>query len=158
MDDLNVNKVISIKRLIDIARGLGPAEMGLPRQDGAEHSDKLAAYVGGIVDLLVNAADLSTSSVDAMTEAVSEPPPSQTGLSEADLDMTMRATFLPKPDRYSPELPVIEIGGILVFVYIKDQQLRVSVSLDTTDEALMHGPDHLVPMQIDVGDTTVFEA
>lgn len=103
------------------------------------------------------AAGLPQDFYEVVTEEVTEQC-SEAGLSESDLDLAMRATFLPKPNRYGPELPAIEIGGILVFVYVKDGKLRVSVSLDTTDEDLLHGPDKLVPMQIDVQNDTVFEA
>jgi len=83
--------------------------------------------------------------------------PDATCLSEADLDLTMAAEFTPMTDRYGPGLPVVTLAGIQVYTYIEDGRLRVSVSLDTTDEVMLHGPDRLVPMQIDVQNDTVFE-
>lgn len=148
------DRTVTVGKLIELARELGPDGKGLAREGSGEYNSE---YTRGIVNLITDAAMLPVDSFNEVTEAVTEHV-SEAGLSESDLDFTMRATFLEKPDRYGPELPVIEIGGILVFVYIKDGRLHVSVSLDTTDKALMHGPDHLVPMQIDVQDDTVFEA
>jgi hypothetical protein len=55
--------------------------------------------------------------------------------------------------------PAIEVGGVLVFAYLKDGLLRVSVDLDTVDPKWMTGPEGegRVPMRICVQGATVFE-
>lgn len=81
------------------------------------------------------------------------------GLDESDLDATMAASFLPMTDRYGPALPCVVIEGVQVYVYVKDGRLRVSVDLDTAGEgSLVASEDECVPMRIDVGVDTVFEA
>jgi hypothetical protein len=59
-------------------------------------------------------------------------------------------------------LPALEMGGVMVFVYLDSDsdELHVSVDLDTVDERLVrHGtPDKTVPMHITVQGDTVFRA
>ncbi|MFB6984536.1 hypothetical protein [Streptomyces sp. NPDC056304] len=59
-------------------------------------------------------------------------------------------------------LPVLELGGVLVFVYFDPEsaELQVSVDLDTVDQRLVRHdePDETVPMHITVQGDTVFHA
>ncbi|WP_435060338.1 hypothetical protein [Streptomyces sp. bgisy060] len=59
-------------------------------------------------------------------------------------------------------LPALELGGVLVFVYLDPEsaELRVSVDLDTVDQRLVRhdDPDETVPMHITVQGDTVFRA
>ncbi|MFE4579705.1 hypothetical protein [Streptomyces chartreusis] len=54
-------------------------------------------------------------------------------------------------------LPCIEVAGILVFSYLDADRgaVRVSVHLDTAAEELV-GADTTVPIEVEIGDTTVF--
>lgn len=59
----------------------------------------------------------------------------------------------------SPDgLPAIEVAGVLVFAYIKDGYLRVSVDLDTVESWLLtdESGELLVPIRIAVGDEDVW--
>lgn len=57
-------------------------------------------------------------------------------------------------------LPAIEVAGVLVFTYVKDGRLRVSVDLDTPAPQLMGDPDGhgggLVPITVTIQGHTVF--
>ena len=56
-------------------------------------------------------------------------------------------------------LPCVEVAGALVFVYVKDGELVISVDLDTVDANLSRSdPDRTVPIRVHVGDTEVFHA
>ncbi|OEJ23003.1 hypothetical protein AR457_38030 [Streptomyces agglomeratus] len=59
-------------------------------------------------------------------------------------------------------LPALEMGGVLVFVYLDSDstELRVSVDLDTVDQRLVRhdDPDETVPMHITFQGDTVFRA
>lgn len=60
-------------------------------------------------------------------------------------------------------LPAVEVAGVLVFAYVKDGELRVSVDLDTArhpDGPFMIIPGHEdeVPMVITVQGVPVFSA
>lgn len=59
-------------------------------------------------------------------------------------------------------LPALQLGGILVFVYLDSEsaELRVSIDLDTVDQRLVRhdDPDETVPMHITVQGGTVFRA
>lgn len=59
-------------------------------------------------------------------------------------------------------LPALELGGVLVFVYLDSgfAELRVSVDLGTVDQRLVRhdDPDETVPMHITVQGGTVFRA
>ncbi|MFI9771852.1 hypothetical protein ACIHJG_34060 [Streptomyces sp. NPDC052415] len=56
-------------------------------------------------------------------------------------------------------LPVLELGGVFVFVYLDpvSAELLVSVDLETVDQRLVR-PDETVPMHITVQGDTVFRA
>ncbi|MFI5864588.1 hypothetical protein [Streptomyces sp. NPDC051546] len=75
------------------------------------------------------------------------------------------ARFWPVEDTGSDgedTLPAMEMGGVLVFVYLdaESSELRVSVDLDTVDQRLIRhdDPDETVPMHITVQGDTVFRA
>lgn len=70
-------------------------------------------------------------------------------------------TFMPADPKDETTLPMVEIGGIQVYVYMDDERhLRVSVDLDTVDEQVfpLYGDQAQVPMTITVQGDTVFEA
>ncbi|GAA3751370.1 hypothetical protein [Micromonospora maritima] len=54
--------------------------------------------------------------------------------------------------------PAIEVAGVLVFLYIKDGKVQVSVDLDTAIPEVTFGPDRDVPLHITVQGQTVFDA
>ncbi|MEU9191053.1 hypothetical protein AB0D14_42500 [Streptomyces sp. NPDC048484] len=86
--------------------------------------------------------------------------PLNLSLSDADACAMANSSALFHPQE-SPDdegLPCIEIGGILVFVYLDADRgaVRVSVHLDTTDEQLVRA-DGTVPMQVEIEDATVFD-
>lgn len=74
----------------------------------------------------------------------------------ADDAFNHAARFLPADPEDPTRLPCIEVAGVQVYAYIRDGVLRVSVHLDTTDEALLR-PDNTVATRVIVGDRTVFE-
>jgi hypothetical protein len=57
-------------------------------------------------------------------------------------------------------LPAVEVAGVLVFAYVRDGKLIVSVDLDTPDPQLMPSRDAngdgLVPMEITIQGKPVF--
>jgi hypothetical protein len=78
----------------------------------------------------------------------------------AERQLNLAATFLPAvTDPEAMTLPAVEIAGILVFAYVKDGVLRVSVDLDTAGESdFWCDPETAVPMQLTVQGHTVYEA
>jgi hypothetical protein len=72
----------------------------------------------------------------------------------AERAVNLAAEFLPARAEESMSLPAVRIGSVLVFAYIKDGLLRVSVDLDDADDMEVNGE---VPMRICVGGDTVFK-
>jgi hypothetical protein len=68
-----------------------------------------------------------------------------------------RVSFLPAASE--DEKPCMQVAGALVFAYVRDGALVVSVDLDTAEPGTfaMYG-DSCVPVQVTVQGTTVFEA
>lgn len=68
------------------------------------------------------------------------------------------ARFLPQAGEDSR--PCIEVGGAVVFAYVRDGVLVVSVDVDTASAAVfdVYGADRCVPVRVNVGDSVVFEA
>jgi hypothetical protein len=57
--------------------------------------------------------------------------------------------------RGEDERPAVEVAGALVFAYVRDGTLRVSIDLDTADE-LAQGPQRLVPVTVTVQGHVVY--
>lgn len=72
----------------------------------------------------------------------------------AERAVNLAAEFLPARAEEDLSLPAVRIGSVLVFAYIKDGLLRVSVDLDDAGDMEVNGG---VPMRICVGGETVFE-
>jgi hypothetical protein len=71
--------------------------------------------------------------------------------------MNERVSFLPAANE--DEKPCMQVAGALVFAYVRDGALVVSVDLDTAEPGTfaMYG-DNCVPVHVTVQGTTVFEA
>lgn len=75
-------------------------------------------------------------------------------MAASDDKLNRAARFLPMEAEDELSLPCIEVAGVLVFLYVKDGVVRVSVDLDTAELADSKG---LVPLEVTVQGTTVFE-
>jgi hypothetical protein len=70
-----------------------------------------------------------------------------------------RVSFLPMTNE--DEKPCMQVAGALVFAYVQDGALVVSVDLDTVEPGAfaVYGPDgDCVPVQVYVGSDRVFDA
>ncbi|MFI9825266.1 hypothetical protein ACIHFC_33235 [Streptomyces sp. NPDC052013] len=78
---------------------------------------------------------------------------------EACAEANSSAVFHAQEGPDDEGLPCIEIAGVLVFAYLDADRgaVRISVHLDTADEALVQD-DGTVPVQVDVEDATVFDS
>ena len=63
------------------------------------------------------------------------------------------ATFTPQSDEFT--VPSITVAGAMVFVYVKDGELVVSVDLDEASDEITTDND-TVPMRINVQGNEVF--
>jgi len=65
-----------------------------------------------------------------------------------------------EPDGETQRYPCIEIGEVQVYAYVRDGGLVVSVHLDGASGGVfaLYGADRCVPVTINVGDATVYEA
>jgi hypothetical protein len=86
-------------------------------------------------------------------------------VSESDRAVNAAAVFHPFAvhDDGTQALPAVEVAGVLVFAYVQDGQLRVSVDLDTAAGpggpfTVVPGREDEVPMTITVQGTPVFSA
>lgn len=70
------------------------------------------------------------------------------------------AEFLPAGNIGTDQekLPAVKVAGCLVFAYVEDGQLRVSVDLDDAGEFWQSDQSDCVPMTIRVQGDTVFAA
>lgn len=77
----------------------------------------------------------------------------------ADRRANERASFLPMTT--DDEKPCVQVAGALVFAYVENGALVVSVDLETAESGTYakYGPDRdLVPVRVNVGSDPVFEA
>lgn len=73
--------------------------------------------------------------------------------------MTLAATFAVDDEHENASYAYVGIGGAVVFTYVKDGVLHVSLHLEDVEEPL-RGPtdEDCVPIEINVGGTVVFAA
>ncbi|MEU8310330.1 hypothetical protein AB0C84_42850 [Actinomadura sp. NPDC048955] len=78
-------------------------------------------------------------------------------LGEEGCDRANRSAVF-HPVRSEDELPAIEVGGVLVFLYLDhdEEAVRVSIHLDTADGQLVR-PDGTVPLQVHCEDGVIFD-
>lgn len=69
--------------------------------------------------------------------------------------LNLSATFLPMVATEPATLPCLVIGGVQVYAYVKDGELRVSLNYDTADKYLL-GSEERVPTRINVNGRDVF--
>jgi hypothetical protein len=77
-------------------------------------------------------------------------------MTEKERAANLAAEFMPmNPDPETGSLPAVKVAGCLVFAYVKDGLLRVSVDLDDASE---YWPGECTPMRLSVQGNPVFEA
>ncbi|MEU0228225.1 hypothetical protein ABZ177_28300 [Streptomyces sp. NPDC006284] len=127
---------------------------GVPHRPPADDRTAVDAYYGPVEDR--GDEDYTLRAYDVLRH---ENGPHSLSLSDgrACAEANSAAVFHPMEGPEDEGLPCIEIAGVLVFAYLDadTRVVRVSVHLDTTDEQLLQA-DGTVPMQVDVGNTTVF--
>jgi hypothetical protein len=76
-----------------------------------------------------------------------------------DAEVIFRPGLEPMLAGDPPDYPCIEIGGVQVYVYVKDGDLRVAVHFDGADPEVW-GEDKCIPIKIDLtgGDPYLYEA
>lgn len=70
-----------------------------------------------------------------------------------------QAVFHPyklEDDGETEALPAVEVAGVLVFAYVKDGYLRVSIDLDTVDPKLHDNAKRLVPIMVKCQEDTIW--
>lgn len=70
-------------------------------------------------------------------------------------DLSRTARFLPQTD--PDTAPCIEVGGVQVYAFITEGELRISVHYDEADPRLLTDDD-TVPTRVYLGDTEVYAA
>jgi hypothetical protein len=72
--------------------------------------------------------------------------------------MTLAATFAVDDEHKNATYAYVGIGGAVVFAYVKDGVLHVSLQLEDVEPPLRGpgGDEGCVPIEIDVGGTVVF--
>lgn len=80
-------------------------------------------------------------------------------IEQAERKINEAAEFLPQAT--ADEKPAMRVGGALVFAYVENGRLVVSVDVDEAEAGTfaMYGYDNsLVPVQVNVGSGTVYES
>lgn len=75
-----------------------------------------------------------------------------------DHDRNHNARFLPLRNTEEPDdlnLPCIEIAGVQVYVYFRNNELCISAHYDGADDDALDS-DHTIPTRVTIGNTTIY--
>ncbi|GAA2628063.1 hypothetical protein GCM10010411_76650 [Actinomadura fulvescens] len=131
----------------------------VPDQPPADDRDAVRLYYGpkgerGDEDYTIYADEVHKSVPPSGTRLVTK---DYQFPSEEDCDRANRSAVF-HPVRAEDGLPCIEVGGVLVFLYLDpdEEAVRISIHLDTVDEQLVR-PDDTVPLRADCENGVIFD-